>query len=162
VEKTPGPYPPDLLLRLCRLAEAEPEEEVCGFVVRRGNGALDVVPLRNVLGEEDAPGLPEDRRRGYLADPVGHLRLAKRLREEGGLLLAAYHSHVEADAYFSGVDREFALHGGGPLWPGLEYLVVSVRSGSARELRRFSWNGQHFEGSILSLPQRENAARHPP
>lgn len=135
---------------------------MCGFVVRRGSGELEVVPLRNALGAEGAPGLSSDRRQGYLVDPVGHLRLAKRLRAEGGALVAAYHSHVDSGAHFSEVDREFALHGQAPLWPELDYLVLGVRAGSVSEIRIFSWNGKCFAGSDLPVPGRENAARHAP
>jgi len=146
-------YPAHVLAQIRALAEADPDREVCGFVVRRGGGAVEVVAVRNAIGPGPAPpGLPADPRRGYLADPVEQLRLVKQLRREGGSLLAAYHSHVGGGASFSGVDREFALSEGRPLWPGLDYLVVAVRSGSAGEIRKFSWNGDDFEGSALVPP----------
>jgi proteasome lid subunit RPN8/RPN11 len=156
-------YPPHILDRLRFLAESKPQEEVCGFVVRHSDGALEVAPLRNALGDAEAlPGLPEDKRHGYLADPVGHLQLAKRLRLEGGAVVAAYHSHVDSRATFSEVDREFALHDGVPLWPEVDYIVIGLCSGLVSEIRGFAWNGRYFEGVDLPVPGRKDAARHPP
>ncbi|HVP68835.1 MAG TPA: M67 family metallopeptidase [Anaeromyxobacteraceae bacterium] len=156
-------YTSRVLDRIRALAEAEPDREVCGFVVRRADGALEVAPIPNVLGRGCAPpGLPDDPARGYLADPLAHLRLAKRLRREGGGLVAAYHSHPGRDAEFSEVDREFATSGGAPLWPGLDYLVVAVRAGAAGEIRKFSWNGREFEGEALGWPPPASPVRRAP
>jgi [CysO sulfur-carrier protein]-S-L-cysteine hydrolase len=55
-----------------------------------------------------------------------------------------YHSHPDHDAYFSAMDRERALWPGQeppePLWPGVAYLVVSVRKGRACQARYHVWD----------------------
>jgi len=159
----PEDYPGALLARLAAHARAEPEREVCGLVVRSPSGALEAVPLRNVVGEgAESEGPPESPRRAYLLDPREHLRLAKRLRREGGEIVASYHSHVEGSAEFSSVDRAFALQDGAPVHPGLDYIVLALRGGAVVEMRIFSWNGECFHGSRLSLPAAIDAARHPP
>ena len=154
-------YPPDVLRRIAAEAESDPEREVCGFVVRRADGTLEVAPVRNALGD-GAAGLPLPRsaRNGYLADPAEHLRLERRLREEGGAVVAAYHSHVDGPATFSRTDEELALVDGSPVLPGTDYVVVGLSSGTVREVRVFTWNGRRFEGWEAPVPGRLDAARH--
>lgn len=159
----PEDYPGALLARLAAHARAEPEREVCGLVVRDPSGALEALPLRNVvLDRAESEGLPESPRHAYLMDPREHLRIAKRLRREGGEVVASYHSHVEGSAEFSSVDRAFALEEGAPIHPGLDYIVLALCQGAVAEMRIFSWNGKCFHGSRLSLPATIDAARHPP
>ena len=157
----PAAYPAEVLGRIAALAEADPQREVCGFVVRGGSAAeLDVVPVRNVLGEAEAPsGLPASARCGFLVDPAAQLRLFVDLRRGGGEVVACYHSHVDGPAVLSGVDREQALLDGSPALPGAEQLVVAVRGGVAQQIARFRWNGEVFESEPLVRAAHAAAAR---
>lgn len=139
-------YGPELLARLAALCEADPSREACGFVVRRG-GALEVVPIENVADAyhaRDPAGFPRTGRTSYLMDPGAQLRLLRALEQEGGELVAVWHSHVEAGAGFSAKDRADATVDGAPLLPGVEYLVLGVRGGKVGELRRFVWRDGEF------------------
>jgi len=50
-------------------------------------------------------------------------------------------SHPDVGAYFSNEDRSMALGGGSdPLWPGVQYLVVSVRAGRVDGARIYRWD----------------------
>jgi proteasome lid subunit RPN8/RPN11 len=153
-------YPPEVLERIAALAEADPEREVCGFVVRpRPGAALEVVAVRNAIGEaEGPPGLPGSARSAYLADPVAQLRLFRRLREEGGEVVACYHSHPEGMASLSRLDLELAVVEGRPVVPGAELVVVAMAAGRARDIARFLWNGRHFEAIPLGRPPRGSPA----
>ena len=51
-----------------------------------------------------------------------------------------YHSHVDAGAYFSEEDERIALSEGGPAYPGVSYLVVSVTGGKVGEASLFAWD----------------------
>jgi hypothetical protein len=51
-----------------------------------------------------------------------------------------YHSHVDAGAYFSPTDRQQALIGGEPTYPGATYLVTSVMGGQVEAVAGFRWN----------------------
>ena len=62
--------------RIAALCEAEPEREVCGFVVLR-SGALEVVPIENVADRyhaRDPARFPRTSRESYLMDPRAQLR----------------------------------------------------------------------------------------
>mgnify|MGYP005823829215 CR=1 FL=1 len=139
-------YGPGLLARIAALCEADPEREVCGFVVRR-RGLLEVEPIPNAADRyhaHDPVGFPRTSRDGYLMDPRAHLRLLQALDAEGGEVVAVWHSHVEVGAYFSARDRADALAGGLPVVPGAEYLVFGVRGGKVTEARRFRLAGGDF------------------
>ena len=51
-----------------------------------------------------------------------------------------YHSHVDAGAYFSPTDRQQALIGGEPTYPGATYLVTSVMGGRVDAVAGFRWS----------------------
>jgi proteasome lid subunit RPN8/RPN11 len=136
--------------RLAALAEADPDREVCGFVVSDAEGRLEVVPVRNVAGEgEGPPGVAPDPRRAFLADPSAQLALARRLRLEGGRIAAAYHSHPDAPAELSPSDVEQALCDGAPLHPGIDWIVVGIARKKVTEIRVFRWIGGRFRSTRI-------------
>jgi proteasome lid subunit RPN8/RPN11 len=148
-------YPPDLLARISSLCEADPEREVCGFVVRR-DGGMDVVPVENVADRyhaRDPAAFPRTSRESYLMDPRAQLRVHEELAASEGEIVAAWHSHVEVGAYLSEKDRADAVVDGQQLLPGAEYLVFGVRGGRVTEVKRFSWDGAAFR----ERPVREGA-----
>ena len=106
---------PSLAPRLAALAEADPEREVCGFVVAGPGGEHAVLPVRNVAGASGER---------YEIDPAAHLALARRLRADGGRIVAVYHSHVDGPARLSATDLEHALDGGLPVLPGVDQVVI--------------------------------------
>ncbi len=144
--REPLAYPPEVVARIAALCEAEPAREACGFVVRRGR-ALEVVPIPNAADryhEADPAAFPRTSRDSYLMDPRAQLRVMRELDAWGGEIVAIWHSHVEAGAYFSEKDRSDALPGGVPAVPGAEYLVLGVRGGRVTEVRRFRWDGGDY------------------
>ena len=146
-----GGYGPELLAQLVARCEAEPEREACGFVVRRA-AALEVVPVENVADAyhaRDPARFPRTSRTSYLMDPKAQLRLLRALEQDGGEIVAVWHSHVEGGAYFSAKDRADATVDGAPILPGAEYLVLGVRGGKVDEVRRFVWrDGEYAEGAL--------------
>lgn len=145
-------YGAPLLARISALCEADPEREVCGFVVRR-RGLLEVEPIPNAADRyhaHDPLGFPRTSRDGYLMDPRAHLQLLQALDAEGGEVVAVWHSHVEVGASFSAKDRADALADGVLLLPGAEYLVFGVRGGKVTEARRFRFHGGDFVESPLA------------
>jgi len=121
--------------RLSALAEADPQNEVCGFVVAGARGDLEVIPVRNVAGEGG---------RLFEADPAAHLALSRRLRREGGRIAAVFHSHVDGPARLSAVDLAGAVLGNGPALPGVDQIVAALESGKIKEIRVFAWTGSTF------------------
>lgn len=139
-------YDPEIVARVVALCEADPEREVCGFVVRRG-GALRVEAIPNVADRyhaADPERFPRTSRTSYLMDPKEQLRVHRELDRWGGEIAAVWHSHVETGAYFSEKDRADAAVDGSPTVPGAEYLVLGVRAGRVTEVKRFVWSGADY------------------
>lgn len=139
-------YSTELLAQLAALCEADPEREVCGFLVRRA-GALQVVPVTNDADRYhavDPARFPRTSREAYLMSPKEQLRLHRDLEERGGEVVAVWHSHIECGAYFSEKDRADAVVDGQPAVPGAEYLVLGVRGGRVTEVKRFRWEAPDF------------------
>ena len=136
----------EIVARLVALCEADPEREVCGFLVRR-DGALHVVPIGNAADRYhalDPERFPRTSRDSYLMDPKEQLRVHRELESGGGEIAAVWHSHVEVGAYFSAKDRADAVVDGQPAVPGAEHLVLGVRGGRVTEVKRFRWDGADF------------------
>lgn len=145
-------YPPDVVARIAALCEADPAREVCGFVVRRG-AQLEVVPVPNVADRYhavDPERFPRTSRESYLMDPKAQLSLQREIDAQGGEIVAVWHSHVEAGAYFSAKDRADAVVDGVQTVPGAEYLVLGLRGGRVVEAKRFQWDGEAFLESAIS------------
>lgn len=145
-------YDAELVARLAALCEADPEREVCGFLLRR-DGALHVVPVENAADRYhalDPARFPRTGRDSYLMDPKAQLRIHRELEAWGGEIAAIWHSHVEVGAYFSAKDRADAVVEGQPTVPGAEYLVLGVRGGRVTEVKRFRWDGHDFVEDALS------------
>ena len=121
--------------------------EACGFVLSRA-GELEVVPIPNVADRyhlADPREFPRSSREGYVMDPRALLHLHQEAERSGGRIVAAWHSHVEAAASFSDLDRSDAVVDGRPVLPGVEYIVAGMRSGRVTELRRFRFAGGGFD-----------------
>jgi len=141
-----GTYDSETLARIASLCEADPEREVCGFVLRRG-AALEVVPIPNVADryhERHPVHFPRTSREAYLMDPKAQLRVHRDVEETGAEIAAVWHSHVEVGAYFSEKDRGDAVVDGIQQVPGAEYLVFGVRAGRVTEVKRYRFEGGEF------------------
>jgi len=145
-------YDAEIVARLVALCEADPEREVCGFLLRR-DGALHVVPIGNAADRYhalDPERFPRTSRDSYLMDPKEQLRVHRELESGGGEIAAVWHSHVEVGAYFSAKDQADAVIDGVQQVPGAEYLVLGVRAGRVAEVRRYRWDGRDFRESPVS------------
>ena len=111
--------------------EAEPEE-CCGLIT--GHGSMPyrhVVRCRNDMTrhhQRDPESYPRDGRQGFYMNEQDYLRAEDDAQERRERITVVYHSHVEAGAYFSEMDQDFASE---PLFPfpDADHLVVSVVGG---------------------------------
>ena len=71
-----------------------------------------------------------ERRRRFLVGPDDYRAAERRAVETGYELLGFYHSHPDHPALPSQFDLDHA-------WPNMSYVIVSVRQGTAAEMR--SW-----------------------
>lgn len=141
-----------LARRLAAVAEADPEREVCGFVVRWGDGRREVIALPNVVERDVGGGLPASARHAFVVDPAGHLALSRRLRADGGAIEGVFHSHVEGPARMSAHDRRLATEDGRPVMPGTWQVIVGLLGGKVSEIRLFSWRGAGWDDEGIPLP----------
>jgi proteasome lid subunit RPN8/RPN11 len=118
-------------------ARAAYPHECCGAMLGSAAGAVKVVsharPLENVY-----PGAQHQR---YELRPEDLLAVAGAARERGLTLIGIYHSHPDADAYFSATDL-------GNSCPWYSFVVLSIRGGEFDHAR--SW-----------LPNAEQTAAEP-
>jgi proteasome lid subunit RPN8/RPN11 len=125
---------------LAGLAEAAPDREICGLVVAGADGVPEAWPV---------PNRAPDPSRGFVLGPEELLRALRRLDEEGGALLAVYHSHPAGGAELSARDLDGALAGGEPVLGGVAQVVVSLEGGRAATVRAHRWLGGRFQGADL-------------
>jgi proteasome lid subunit RPN8/RPN11 len=140
-------YGTEMLRHIASLCEADPQRESCGFVVRRGGGKLEVVQIPNVADryhDADPARFPRTSRDSYLMDARALRRLQDELDSCRGRMLAVWHSHIDAGAYFSAKDRADAVLEGEPVMPDVEYLVLGMRGGVVVEAKRFIYVAGQF------------------
>ena len=120
-------------MRACYPAEG------CGLVLEDAKGALTFRPIPNIAGASDLTTRTQED--GYAMDPKAQFLAIDAAERAGGRLYAIVHSHPDVGAYFSNEDKAKALDDGGePLWPGVQYLVVSVRNGAVDAVRLYTWD----------------------
>ena len=134
--------PPQALKDIVRHAQATYPAECCGLLLEDKAGRRRFEPIRNVAGTADgAVTSGRSQRDGYVMDPKALLDALEGAEQAGGRLWAIVHSHPDVGAYFSNEDRSMALGGAdAPLWPGVHYLVVSVRAGRVDGARIYTWD----------------------
>ena len=127
-------------------AVEEYPNECCGIVVGNPDHNNDNVVYRceniqNKLHEKNPENFTRDARTAY---NISALELQRHLSEassKGRVFKVLYHSHPEHDAYFSEEDTRMALFDGeSPIYPGTQYLVVSVYSKKVRDQALFDWD----------------------
>lgn len=130
-------------------------QECCGLVLADAKGALHFVPIDNVAGESEASS--RTKRDGYVMDSVQQFKAQRAAEEAGGHLAVIVHSHPDVGAYFSDEDKRKALAEPGlPWYPGVQYLVVSIRDGRVDEGRLYTWDDgrrDFFEVEVFEITQ---------
>lgn len=120
-------------------------EEGCGLVVTTEAGFrfLGCDNLANQHHEFDPAAYPETALTSYIVDPMEYVKAEER-GEEVRLIV---HSHADVGDYFSDEDVAGALVPGAgpgcrsePSYPGVGYLVVSVRAGRAVHATQFEFD----------------------
>jgi len=128
---------------------ADYPHECCGALLGRRTGpgvssgvsVIRAVRMRNMNTER-----ARDR---FTLDPKELMDVEKAADREGLELVGIYHSHPDSPAEPSVTDLSFAAP-----WPGLSWIILSVRGGRPAELR--SWvvteTGKTFTEEPVMLP----------
>jgi len=133
-------------------ARATYPHECCGLIFAGADGKLTFTAIDNVAGASEISR--RTRRDGYVMNPNQLLAALQTAEETGGRLHAIVHSHPDVGAYFSKEDKEMALGGGSePLWPGVQYLVVSVREGRVDDARLYTWQPAQRDFSEVQVSE---------
>ena len=122
-------------------------DEACGLLIEGPDGPS--VELAENLADKyhtlDPDSYPRTARTSYLLDPL----LLANVERRGGRVVAIFHSHVRVGAYFSDEDvlQAMSPFGEGPLYPGIEYLVLDAQDDGVLGYKLFSWNqdGKEFQ-----------------
>jgi proteasome lid subunit RPN8/RPN11 len=119
--------------------------EACGVIAGRHGRPLQMYPMRNA---ETSPIL-------YRLDAKEQLDVLNDVDDRGWELLGVWHSHTHSEAYPSPTDRSQA-HWKDPLdeeevpmFPGISYLILSLRDRENPELRAFRFEeGEPVEEEV--------------
>ena len=155
--------PSEYLEKIRTQAEKDYPNETCGILIGpkdQKERVTSIYPCRNVQDEyhaQDPANFPRAARTAYFIAPHDLFRIQKEAREKNCEMCVIYHSHVDAGAYFSEEDQRIALSEGRPAYPGVAYLVVSVRQGKAGEAALFHWEEgtSRFVGEELEKKQKK-------
>lgn len=130
-------------------ATAYPEEccgVMLGTVTRDPAHGGETTLVQRVLSVENERD--DSRHNRFLITPETVLAAEKQARRLGLDVVGYYHSHPDHPAEPSEFDRSHA-------WPGMSYVIVSVRDGRPAETR--SWrlveDRTHFEEETLEAPR---------
>jgi adenylyltransferase/sulfurtransferase len=136
-------------------ARAAYPAECCGLLFRESGGTHRFVPIANIAGSDKGQETSSrGQRDGYVMHPQQLLGALEKAETEGASLFAIVHSHPDVGAYFSKEDRHMALGGGDePLWPGVRYLVVSVRQGAVDGARLYTWEPARRDFAEDDIPE---------
>lgn len=111
--------------------------ETCGLIVRCRDGELKTIVCANLQDRYhalDPLEFPRTARTAYKFNE----RVIGQAAAVGETLVAIWHTHCDAAAYFSAEDARCAVVDGEPLYPDVGYVVLSVMAGevTAAELYR--------------------------
>jgi proteasome lid subunit RPN8/RPN11 len=141
--QAPFRLPRAVLLEVYEHARECYPEECCGIVTGARDGPFQrVVRCTNLQSRRHATGESGlTARDAFWIDEMELMRAIRDVDAVGHRMKAVYHSHTDTDAYLSQTDVLAALDpDGGPLWPGVGHLVVSVEMGTVRGAAYFEWD----------------------
>lgn len=116
------------LVEIRRHAEADYPSECCGVILARDAERV-LLRCRNAQDAHharDPERYPRTSRTAYLIDSKNLFEIYRKCDAEGYRVEVVYHSHCDADAYFSETDKRNAVTNEEPNFPDTIYVVVSV------------------------------------
>ena len=134
-------------------AEREYPAECCGVIlgISGQTDFLRTQPFKNVQDKyhaKDPENFPRTGRQAYFMEPKALLALQKESRASKEEIRVIYHSHIDAPAYFSDEDKRLARFEDGPVYPGVDYLVISVIDRKVQEVRLYRWDSAQKDFSV--------------
>ena len=147
--------PLKFLKQIILQAEQEYPRECCGLLFGPAQHRHEYSrfwPCRNAQDEyhaRDPQSFPRTSRTAYFINPKELLSLQKDARSRQEEIRIIYHSHIDAPPIFSEEDARVAVLEGEPAYPGVAYLILSVRAGKATEMKLYRWDGEGNHYALL-------------
>lgn len=130
-------------------AESTYPEECCGLLLGHLSAdvktLIEVLPTKNSWDDEVAdafqgivhsPKRQPSKRNRFSIDPKVILQAQKNARDRNLNIIGVFHSHTDHPAVPSEFDRAIA-------WSEYSYIIVSVRQGTACDLKSWSLDDNH-------------------
>lgn len=134
--------PRSLVNQILAHAQQNPDEEICGLISSKNGGATRYYRIANTA---------ENKAQRFEMNGSEQIAAMKQMRERGEELMAIVHSHPDAPAIPSALDKE------NNNYPDVYYLVVSLDTKGVLELRCYSLNEddgeEKFKPAELVLEQ---------
>jgi len=129
--------PRKLTNQLLHLAQASPQQEICGLIGANAFGRpVSCYPVANSAEH------PQNR---YCMEPGQQIAAMKAMRDKQETLFAIFHSHPETPAIPSATDIAQANY------PQTLYLIISMGTKGVLELRAFNIDGSTVKERRLCL-----------
>jgi [CysO sulfur-carrier protein]-S-L-cysteine hydrolase len=139
IDNTEIQIPRKLTNQLLHLAQLSPDFEICGLVGSKNGIPSTCYPVDNIAKQ------PQQR---FLLDAKQQIAAMTKMRTDGEVLFAIYHSHPKAPAEPSVYDVEAAAY------PDALYLIVSLNIKGVLEMRGFKINQQKAQEVVLTLSEK--------
>ena len=121
--------------------------ECCGFITS-SETQDEFFPCENLqdkMHAYDPETFTRDSKTAYYISPKVIMDVMKNGETSGKKIRVIYHSHPDHDAYFSDEDQQAATYEKEPVYPGIDYHVVSVYNGKIKAHETFCWNPQEHK-----------------
>lgn len=129
--------PRKLTNQLLHLAQASPDNEICGLIGADSNGK----PV-NCYQIDNSAAVPSNR---FLLDATQQIAAMRQMRERGESLFAIYHSHPNSPAVPSNTDIEQAGY------PDALHLIISLSTKGVLEMRGYEIADKRVRELTLTL-----------
>ena len=126
----------DLVEEMVAHAREDLPNECCGMVGGSDGEATEVLRVKNAAASPLR----------YEMDPQEQFDALKRIEEDGGELLAIYHSHTKSVAYPSQTDVNLAA-----AWPEQVYLIISLADPDAPDLKGYLLKDQRIADAEVAI-----------
>lgn len=136
---------PEALRVMQEHARREYPDECCGLILRQADNPASPMRVRECANAQDAyhrldpVAFPRTARNAYFIDPGELLAIERERSATGEAIVAIYHSHCDAEAYFSAEDVARATFKGEALYPEAAYPVLSVPGRGPIGAKIFRW-----------------------
>ena len=125
------------------IAIAAYPREACGVFIGTPEYPLDQFQeCRNEMDERharDPVTYPRTSKNGFVIHGRDLLTAHRLAYRTGRLLTGFFHSHPDADAYFSDEDARQALFENAPLYPDVIHVVTGTEGRQIRATKAFAW-----------------------